>query len=603
MAETYKRKYGLDWPLSFHDIFIDMSISKKWNEFPYNQGNLDDPGTHLLRACRELLTPKEFTISPWSEQHAEDWCETDFCITWGGAACSKSNDYGLYAVIDWATDPTETITLMASTTREMLKLRSYESVVRYFQLLKRNPYFLFPGKESKTTTAIINVDEADGPLSTIKASIRGAAVNEGGSLQGAHLPYVRLILDELSEMKEHGMNARANLSAGCRNFKVFGLCNPTTFYDQGSMFAVPKDGWSSVNAETELWPTRWGRVRHHNGFHSPAIEHPDRYPFMINQEQIDQRLREEDGNIDARDVWVFIRGFPPRSGVDDTVLTPELVQTHKLQTAPVWLSEKHDLMYVAGLDPAFTSGGDDCVLKIGCVGVIDDKNTALAFVDTVKIPIDVTSSRPATYQVVDAVRVILDRYGIPVARLCIDDSGTQSVADVVEVEIGAGVIRVNNSMSATDRHISAKDPTPMKDKFVDRGTEAWMHIAALGKRNMIRGMTDRAANEFCIRRLVPSGRRKRLESKVDFKKRLKGYRSPDDGDATALCAEAAIRACGLLGASQAPFAAHGPSPFRKAPGRQIIVTMKPSNYVDNKTWNRLSSYIRPYVHGPVRKRW
>ena len=575
-----KKKYGIDWPDNYHDVFIDMVLAKHWQEEPYCHANLDHPADHLLRACRRLLSSKDFTISSWSEEHAKDWTETDFCITWGGAACSKSNDFGLFSVMDWATDPLDTIVLMASTTREMLKIRSYESVVRYFKLLKSNPFFLFPGKESKTTVAILNVDDDDAP-STTKSSIRGSAVNEGGSLQGAHLPYVRLILDELSEMKPHGMNARSNLSKGCRNFKCFGICNPTSFYDEGSKYSVPIDGWAAVTPDDTMWETRWGRVRHHDGLKSPAITEPGgvkKYPHLINQAQIDRQIKEEDGNVEARDVWIFVRGFPPRSGVDDTVLTPELIQVHKMQQPPVWLTPKEKLIYVAGLDAAFTSGGDDCIVKIGAIGTTTDYINTLAFVDTIKLPIVAGSERPATYQVVDGLRPILEKYNIPVRRLCVDDSGTQSVADVIEVEIGHGVLRLNSGVAASDAAVSPQDVTPANTKYVDAGTESWIRLAGLGKQNRIRGMSDRCSNEFCIRRLVVAGRRKRLEKKSEFKTRLKGHRSPDDGDGSALCARAArpqMSTAGVEPGSNAPR-----KTTQKRPGVVIKTTIKPSNYVD-----------------------
>lgn len=594
-SDTYKQKYGLDWPPEYHDVFIDLVCAKKWREYPYCKARLDDPGTHLLRACRALFTPSEFGISRWTEQHAEDFTTSNFCGTWGCAASGKSNDYGCFLLLDWATDPTETVSLLCSTTRDMLRIRSYESVIRYFQVLKRNPFFLFPGKESKTTTAILNADDDDdesgvGMMSTVKASIRGVAVNDGGSIQGAHLPYVRLLCDELAEMKPHAMNSRANLSIGCRDFRCFFLANPTSLYDESAKYSVPIDGWSSITPDSEFWLTRWGRVRHHNGFSSPAVKEPDgarKYPYLINQEQIDRRLAEEDGNMDARDIWVFVKGFPPRSGVDDTVLTPELIHTHHMQDKPVWITPEEELTYVAGLDPAFTSGGDDCLLKIGAIGVASDYARILAFVDTVKIPIDAVSQRPATYQVVDALAPLLEKYNIPVSRLCVDDSGTQSVADVISVEIGPGVLRLNSARAASDARISDKDNTLMKDKYVDLGTESWMRTAVLGRQGRLRGMTDRAANEFSIRRLVMAGRRKRLESKKEYKARLKGHRSPDDGDATALCVWAAS---GLLAGATGLEGAHGPQRYGARPGIHIRSSLKSSDYVDSEEWKSLNCY-------------
>jgi hypothetical protein len=214
MAST-KRLYGLDWPGDLSEVFIHLLLAKKHREYRgLNPGHLD-PYVHLLTAARALFSAADFTISPWTEQHAHDWTTRDFCVTWGGASCSKSNDYGCFAVLDWITDPTETYTVMASTTKGMLVLRSYEAVLRYFRLLKRNPWFEVPGKESNVTTAILNaVDSDTDDTPTSKASIRGVAVKEGSreksraNLQGAHLPYVRMILDEMAQLPEAAVDAR-----------------------------------------------------------------------------------------------------------------------------------------------------------------------------------------------------------------------------------------------------------------------------------------------------------------------------------------------------------------------------------------------------------
>ena len=554
MPETFKRRFGLDWSPQYQDVFIDLVLAKHWREEPYRHGTLDPPGHHLLRAVRALFPPPAFVMSPWSEQHAEDWCCTDFCITWGGAACSKSNDYGCFAVLDWICDPHDTVTLMASTTRELLKIRSYESVLRYFNLLKRNPYFLVPGRESKTTCAILNdadADDLDGATTgsgTAKASIRGVAVNDGGSLQGAHLPYVRLILDELSEMKSHGIDARANLAIGCRNFKLFGLCNPTSYYDLGARFSVPLAGWSSVNEDSTSWETRWGRVRHHNGFASPALQDPDRYPHLINQAQIDRRLREEAGNLDARDIWVFVKGWPPRQGADDTVLTSTLIHAYRMDQPAVWRGG--DQPWVAGLDPAFTSGGDACKLRFGKVGVADDGTRVLEFCDEVRIPILDSSERPATYQVVDRLRQELQDRRIPISRVAVDDSGTQSVADVIDVEIGRGCLRCNSGSGASDRPLTRLGGVKVNEKYVDTGTELWIQLAELGRGGHIRGLSPDECNQLTTRRLVPAGKRKRLEKKQEYKTRLKGFRSPDDADAASLCCEAARVSLGLYCGAQ-----------------------------------------------------
>ena len=181
-------------------------------------------------------------------------------VTDGCVLTHNSNDYGLLSVIDWMVDPKETVTILASTSVNMLKIRSYESVLRYFQLIKAHAPWQMPGKLRKTDDAIILDEDDELGATTDKASIRGVAVAEGtdtearAKLQGAHLPYVRLILDELSQMKPAAMKVRTNLSIGARDFKLVGLCNPDSFTDLAAQYSVPllPGGFAAVDPETTI---------------------------------------------------------------------------------------------------------------------------------------------------------------------------------------------------------------------------------------------------------------------------------------------------------------------------------------------------------------
>jgi hypothetical protein len=92
MADTYKRKYGLDWPKEVSDFQIELTCAKKWREKVFLSGSLTDPADHMLRAIRMVFPPGNslFVISPWTEQHVYDWTHEDFCITWGCASSSKA---------------------------------------------------------------------------------------------------------------------------------------------------------------------------------------------------------------------------------------------------------------------------------------------------------------------------------------------------------------------------------------------------------------------------------------------------------------------------------------------------------------------------------
>jgi hypothetical protein len=482
----------------------------------------------------------------------------DFIVT------HNSNDYGMMALLDWITDPIDTYCVMASTTKEMLKVRSYESVVRYFRILKRNPYFGVPGKESNTTTMILNDEDTDedGPQATVKASLRGVAVREGtqaksrANLQGAHLPYVRLILDEMAQMPESAVAARVNLSIGCTNFKFAAMANPDSFSDISCKYSIPddKDGWATVTRDTPEWRSIYGKVRHHNGMQSPSVTEEggaEKYPYLISQTQIDSILKENHNNPDSADVWTMVYGFPAPSGSPDSVLSPKDIQSFRATSSIEWATpnptgaiDRSDQVLVAGLDPAFSEGGDNAVLQLATVGRAQYGAYAISFEEPIYIPIRASDDRPPIYQITDFVIEVLGGRGIPLSHLAVDDSATQSCAGVLAKEGGTAPIAVSFGSRASDQPLTSHDKIPAHDRVYDRVTEMWSLFAALVRAGQVRDLPQKAMEQFTSRRFTPGKRPRRLESKTIYKKRT-GQGSPDEGDSVSLCALAARQVAGL----------------------------------------------------------
>jgi len=602
----YRTRYGIDFPVEVHDIQVELLCAKKFREPAYRAGDLLRPGEHLLRAIRALFTREEWSISPWTEEHAHAWCDEKSLGVIGCASSSKSNDIGGFCVLDWITDPLDTITIMASTSKLALSDRSYESVLRYFKILKSNPHFMIPGKESKTTMAIINdSDDEYGKLATTKAAIRGVAVQEGtadearANLQGRHMPYVRLICDEFAQMKEAAAEARTNLRIGAsKDFKWVFLANPDSLFDLSAKFSEPVDGWQSVDENTPRWRSRYALVLHHNGFQSPAITDPEgatKYPYLISQEQIDDIVAEEHGNEDSKNIWTMVKGFPPRTTGDLTVMSETDLSAFGMTDRVFWDDRGGARVMVAGLDPAFTSGGDKCVLQPAEVGLAREGSFVMAFHDPIYIPIRESSPRPAAYQVVDGLVEACGRLHIPIANVAIDDSGTQSIADIVVVETGQHPIRASFGAVASESPLSSLNLHPARERFGNLVTEIWALTAEFGRFRQIRQFPTVAGQHFCTRRYKFSGRTKSLEPKRDYKKRLRGQSSPDEGDALALCAEAARRAAGLR-AGFTDLAPRGGS----LGGRTFFGVPRPKNvnrirsgYTSGIDTKRLGGYITP----------
>lgn len=103
-----------------------------------------------------------------------------------------------------------------------------------------------------------------------------------------------------------------------------------------------------------------------------------------------------------------------------------------------------------------------------------------------------------------------------------------------------------------------RKPETCRDRYQDRGTEAWCVLAEFIKAGQVRGLPESALRQLTSRRFalvtkkvngmeVSSGVRYplTLERKEDYKSRHKG-KSPDEADACALAALAVKEAVGLL---------------------------------------------------------
>jgi hypothetical protein len=552
----YVQKYGLWFPEDLPDAVIELKCWKHWREEPYKSSELKDPWDCFWRAIYQLLPPHEFVRHRWAEEHVFDWTTEDFVITWGSASAGKSNDYGLLALMDWMVDPTETVTILASTTLSMLKLRSYESVIRYFQKLQRYAPYKMPGKIRKTDSAIIMDDDDENVDATEKASIRGVAVAEGteeeatAKLRGAHLPYVRLILDELSQMRPAAMNVRTNLAIGARDFKLIGLTNPDSFNDLASRFSVPtvEGGFKALDPDVdEEWRSQYGKVRRHDGLKSPAILEPERedLKFLLTKEVLDKLIEQAGGNMDDAQLWTMVRAWPPSQGKNQTLLSMQEIIRNQAMQPVQWRTGP--AVTVIGVDPAFSEQGNKGVMQPLQLGYDVNGQLRLNFPKPRLIKVDASSKVPALEQVGKqladfaaetlAPGLTTDTHSQALSSLGsfigVDDSATQSLADYMTTKYGMQVRRFSSGKPASEMKISHQDVQTAKERFYNLSTELWAATAAFVRAGQVRNFPRAAADQLTSRPTEPDKRPFRLISK---KKNARdggavGGASPDDMDA------------------------------------------------------------------------
>lgn len=611
-----KRLYGYDgWPAELPDQFIGLIIGKKWRRirdigFPilgedgtvvsHEKVEFKDPWIPMLDAAKSLLTEEYLRISEWTEQHFHDFVLYDKLITWGCASSGKSNDTALLLLLDWMVDPFDTVTLLGSTTKQDLKSRSWEAVVRYHNALKvcNRGKFLIPGKISKQGQALINVGDDDSAESAgEKAGIQGRALNEDGRLQGAHAKHVRLVVDELAEISNHDAisTAMANLRVGTESFKFIGLANPESWENASCKYCIPVDGIPSVNVDTGSWFSTFGCfVRHHDGLKSPCVKDPslrERFSFLISAEEVKATLDEADGNADAPQYWKMVRGFPVPSGsAVPTVLDSKVAEQNRVSD-PAEFNPMSWKATVSGIDPAWTEGGDGAVRARAYVMIDGFGRPYLDFTGGIRrLKIFASRCEPPVQQMREQViEQMREPYEAPFMYTAVDASGNQGLADDLLIYAGANCLGVNSSVRASENPIRFNDPRKCIEMYYDRGTEAWCVLAEFCKAGMVKGLPMNVVKALTTRRFaMKTGRNGAvigtkfplvLEPKAEFKKRFKyqddrnvNKRSPDEADACALAALAAKERFGLL-----PF---GYMPEAPKPDSLVSYVSSPSTIED-----------------------
>jgi hypothetical protein len=569
MASTYKSLYGLDWPRDVPLHQIHLTLARYRNHLArYAGATCMDPADHMIEATRLLFEPHEFQINPWTERTMHAWCNHNLMVLMGPAASSKSHTCGLIALLDWLVAPRETSTFFASTTKAALERRSWNSILEFFQVLQKKGA---AGAISKSRTAVL------------AGTLQDALSNIIGVHQASEFGGVRMFADEAQAIKQAFVDARFNLSIGTPDFRIVLLGNPMSFHDPLANLAEPVGGWNAVTIEDEGWDTKSGGVCvHFDGHKSPALEDPEKYRFLINQKQLDMLKKANQDNEQSRDYLTMGRGWVTNESDFDVVLPMSAINKFRMEEEPVWDAEPTVL---AGLDPAFSRGGDNAVLQIAYLGHTTDGMLTLAFGPYHNLLISDSKDTPVTYQLLAQVASYADQYGFTPHTFACDDSTTQNLVDVLEMEWGRGTLRKDFGSKPSTMQVSEFNEVPCREYYRDTVTELWYTVREFGLYGQIKGLPKLAKEEFSLRRVLPK-RPRQLEPKTGttgspgMKQRLR--RSPDNGDACSLCAAVARERLGAHpGATRARPLGAVDGAFTPESLRQFDIYSSPNAYMSS----------------------
>lgn len=516
----------------------------------------------FMKRLHDMLWPQDIlTWHYWTEDRFRTYCEGWRIISWAsGASGGKSVDAAKIGLIEWLAAPKTTAVVVASTTLTSLKHRIYGYLLAYLrESAVKVPYTLM---RSQPPQILFDRDDEIHCISAMAAA-KGSDQDAIKNYIGRH-PKGKfvLMLDEAPDLDPVILEALPNLEAGkSGSFQCIVIGNSASRHDLHGALSTPKGGWDSVNPEVDKkWETvqPGGVCQFFSCYASPAIHETDPVKkaalsrFLITKEDLE--TKEKEMGKTSESFCRFVLGYWRASGTEsDLVMNKEFVRLFNLQKQAEF-SGLRPLVMCGGLDAAFSTGGDNCILQLGILGqdtlgniVLDFRGTELTFY--IKLQVNKRDFRgeliPIEIQIVDQLIEKLDEYRVPLSHVAFDATG-QGRALGELARIRARALEPPLKIWST-RLKNPKASEKEADLIVKTTLELWTNVADFVPLGQLRGISDIAMQQFTTRmkdRTVKS-QREVLENKLKYKQRMGAIspnlaHSPDEADAVALCVQAAM---------------------------------------------------------------
>lgn len=502
------------------------------------------------------LELREDRWNPWTERTLRELCSDENTHNFGGvrvkvttltgnATASKTWTAGMFAFAWFACSPHNSLVAFTSTTKDMIKKRIwpvvqhfYDSAVMEGKALS-NPWAGLLNKvESKTTVQFLNPNGTPSDLHAIfaLAVADGETQKACHNLRGMHSERVLLIVDELNGTPEAIMKVIPNLRKGCRELQIILIGNPISHLDNHGRACRPaKGGFSAVTETSTEWLTEgvdeWqlepGLCLRFDGRDSPNVKLGlDRWPFIYTNSDWHHANKESRKKTLA--YWQQDRGLWPPDGFSNTIITELMLEIHDPPDGLpfTWKSHKEGCAF---LDSAF--GGDACKLYLGEFGDIEGGKTGVQITETLEIKFEINEkAETRDYKIARQCMEECKTRGVVSNCFGLDRTGIgRGVAAIMCAEWSEDIVQVEYGGKATDRPSSTADGRPSHEVYCNRVCEMHWSLREFLEAGQLRGIPHQARIELSTREYSMVGRRYKLESKEDFKTRVKTH-SPDDGD-------------------------------------------------------------------------
>jgi len=536
-VKVYDKKFALNHPGPIHLNLYRI---------------LDDPNLKYkhLKAAHDLFWPQFIkTWNYWDERTFRAICEDwEYISLAGGGSTGKSHRMARLAILFYLSNPQGRLVITASTTLGAATARIWGYITRFIDTMAipynlkvytgNNPRILYNKKDP--IHGIYSVAAAKGTTQKAIANWIGKHPEEG----------LLLILDEAPDLDPILLDSIPNLNSPGIEFKCVPIGNSADQNDLHGALSTPKAGWDSVDPMRDnFWETtqKKGCCLFFSCFESPAIHEPNLIKkkllenFLITEKGIEEKKFQY--GEDSIAFWRFVVGFWRSDALESAVITKKFISHFHVDARAEW-SGIVPLQIVGGIDPAFSTGGDNCIVRLAVLGqdttgkiVLDFMGERLLF----KIPVLASLPESAEMQVAKGIIKVLTSHNCLFENCAIDITGVgRALGELVRM-LGKYVgqpVRIS-TVPYGRRKVKAFDSevaTPM---------DLWGEYRNFIQHDQIRGLDQKTLYQLTSRLIEWKNGKEVLESKQAYRKRIaaidpKLAHSPDEADGGALTIKAAI---------------------------------------------------------------
>lgn len=489
--------------------------------------------------------------NPWLERHLLAFTNEQYAVRQGDSvfrfigltgagSCGKTHSSALYALAWWAMDPENSIVVLTSTTKDMIRSRVW-SVIQDYASTAWDACYNEPAELGHLVPSQMKLLS---PSKSAKHSISAYAVAHGetlkaiDNLKGLHAKRMLVVIDEANGTPEAIFQVLPNYRKGCLDLTVIVIGNPVSRLDPHGRALKPADGWALAADENIIewrsegvpdWQVDSGLVLRFDGRDSPNVKRGyNRHPYLYTLDNWKQAQSKATTTGGTFAYWSFERGMWPPEGASNVIFTEQLfLRCDAIGTHFEWEATKEP---VAFLDSAF--GGDSCMFKWGFMGMCKGK-MCLQIMGELDVPIDpAAAEHDIDYQVARRVRQECIVRNVKPYCFGVDATGIgRGVAAILAAEWSPQIQYTQWGGSATERASAQNDGRPAREVFANFVTELWMSVREGLEAGQIRGFTNDDVTQFCSRLYSMQGKKYKAEPKDEMRLRIR-Y-SPDRADAIA----------------------------------------------------------------------